>query len=95
MKQEVRELLVETISASIKHYEEFRSTYIKNEWTNEQLAAALMKTTLPTQFKKLNLLNITQQSEQLPRFSTKLKGHDKDCTCDACNLLENIFGNCG
>lgn len=95
MKAEVRELLEEVISAAIKHYKEFRPTYIKNEWTDDQLAAALMKSTLPCQFKKLNLLDITQQREQLPRKVPTLKGHDEGCKCDACRLLENIFGNCG
>jgi hypothetical protein len=54
-----------------------------------------MKSTLPCQFKKLNLLDITQQREQLPRKVPTLKGHDEGCKCDACRLLENIFGNCG
>ncbi len=94
MDTEIRKLIADVISASIKHYDEFRPTYKKNEWTNDQIANALMNT-MVVEFKKLNLLRVSQRSEQLPKRPVRMDGHADDCQCKPCRLLESIFGNCG
>jgi len=46
----------------IKHYEEFRPVYKKNNWTPEQIANAQMVTGA---FKNLIIPNVSQRSELL------------------------------
>ena len=43
----------------------------------------------------LILYSVSQQSELLQKKQTHLKGHEPNCKCEPCQLLEKIFGNCG
>ena len=47
------------------------------------------------QAKQLILSAVSQQRELLLKKQTHLNGHEPNCKCEPCKLLEKIFGNCG
>ena len=76
----------------IKHYEEFRPTYKKNNWTPEQIANAQMKS---GSFKNLIIPNVSQRSELLA-FAKEMQNIGFNEMDDAEKVVDiYIKANCG